>query len=91
MTGILSNETTEIAVNYTQLYVYTCERNDSNTTEELPSNDTLHIYYSNKTVYLRDPENYATGFFECVLVENDVSEKTTTFPDIELKSKRFII
>ncbi|CAG2235972.1 unnamed protein product [Mytilus edulis] len=63
---ILSNETTkEIAINDTQLYVYTCERNDSNTTEELPSNDTLHIYYSNKTVYLRDPENYATGWFEC--------------------------
>ncbi|CAG2239456.1 unnamed protein product [Mytilus edulis] len=84
---VLRNETTkEIAVNNKQLYVYTCERNDSNTTEELPSNDTLHIYYLNKTVYLRDPENYATGCFECVLVENDVSEKTTTFPDIELKT-----
>lgn len=51
----------------------------------------MNIYYSNKTVYLRDHEKYATGSFECVLVENDVLEKTTIPSNIELKSKYLIM
>ncbi|CAC5384099.1 JAG1 [Mytilus coruscus] len=88
---ISSNKTTkETAANTTQHFEYTCECNASNTGEHLPCNETMHTYYSNKTVYLRDPDKYAMGSFECVMVENDVSEKTTTPPDIELNSKCFI-
>ncbi|CAG2248492.1 unnamed protein product [Mytilus edulis] len=84
---ISSNKITkETAANTTQHFEYTCECNASNTGENLPCNETMQIYYSNKTVYLRDPDKYAIGSFECVLVENDVSEKTTTPPDIELNS-----
>lgn len=89
--GISSNKITkETAANTTQHFEYTCECNASNTGENLPCNETMQIYYSNKTVYLRDTDKYAIGSFECVLVENDVSEKTTTPPDIELNSKCFI-
>ncbi|CAC5407925.1 unnamed protein product [Mytilus coruscus] len=82
---ISSNETTkEIATNDTQLYVYICKCNGSNTEEQLPCNETIQMYYSNKTLHLRDPEKYPTASFECVLVENDVFEKTTTSADIEI-------
>ncbi|VDI69720.1 Hypothetical predicted protein [Mytilus galloprovincialis] len=86
---ISSNNTTkETAANTTQLYEYTCECNASNTGEHIPCNETMKIYFSNKTVYLRDPDKYTIGSFECVLFENDVYEKTTTPPNIKLN--RFV-
>lgn len=69
--------------------MYSCKCNIS--TEELPCNETMYIYYSNKTVYLRDPEKNAKGTFECVLVEKDDFEKTAIPSDIELKSKYLIM
>ncbi|XP_052074863.1 uncharacterized protein LOC127712460 [Mytilus californianus] len=85
---ISSNKTTkETAANDTQLYEYTCKCNSSNTEDHLPCNETIQMYYSHKAVYLGDPEKYARDSFECVLVESDVFEKTTTSSDI--KPKRF--
>lgn len=86
LTGILSNKTTR-ASNETQLYACTCKWNASNMEDNVPCNETIHMYYSSKAIYISDPEKNATGSYECELVENDVLKKNTTTSGKEIMSK----
>ncbi|CAC5407926.1 unnamed protein product [Mytilus coruscus] len=77
-------KTKKTQTNETQVYVYTCKCNVSNMEENLQCNKTFKIYYSNKTMYLRDSKNVSTGYYECAIDENDAFQNIILSSDMEL-------
>lgn len=80
----MTNQTTKFQKeNGTEVYVYTCTWDVSDLKDNLHCNNTIEMYYSNKSIYLKDLKNCSTGYFGCALNENDAVEIITN-SDLEI-------